>query len=132
MNIADSGLIIAFLDPRDQHHPWAAQVFPEGLPYRVCEPVLTEVMFQLEGHRSLFALLARGALRLDWSLTRPHLGRVQDLMDKYQDRPMSLADACCVAMCDERGETVFTVDRVDFMVYRRAQGLAVPARFPTP
>lgn len=130
MNIADTGVIVAFLDSRDQHHGWAARVFPEGLPFRVCEPVLTEASYQLSSHDGLLALFERGALRLDWSLDRRRLARVRELMDKYRNRPMSLADACCVAMCEERGETVYTVDRSDFEVYRRVRGLAVPACFP--
>lgn len=130
MNIADTGVVVAFLDSRDQYHAWAAKAFPEGIPFRICEPVLTEAAHQLDDHRSLMALIDRGALRLDWSLDRPKLSRIRELMDKYQDRPMSLADACCVAMSEVRGETVYTVDRSDFLIYRRARGLAVPVRSP--
>ena len=40
-------------------------------------------------------------------------------MAKYWDRPMDLADAALVRVAErERIETVFTVDRSDFEVYR--------------
>jgi predicted nucleic acid-binding protein len=40
-------------------------------------------------------------------------------MQKYQDRPMDLADASLVALAEERGlRDIFTLDRRDFQTYR--------------
>ena len=40
-------------------------------------------------------------------------------MRKYGDRPMDLADAALVRVAEREGvQTVFTVDRADFAVYR--------------
>jgi predicted nucleic acid-binding protein len=45
--------------------------------------------------------------------------RMQSLMEKYQDRPMDLADASLVALAEERGiRDIFTLDRTDFQTYR--------------
>ena len=53
------------------------------------------------------------------------------LMEKYQDRPMDLADASLVAAAERLGiRQVFTVDG-DFQIYRLADGSAlasVPGR----
>ena len=45
--------------------------------------------------------------------------RLRALMEKYQDRPMDLADASLVALAEERGlREIFTLDRADFQIYR--------------
>jgi predicted nucleic acid-binding protein len=41
------------------------------------------------------------------------------LMEKYQDRPMDLADASLVVLAEERRlRDLFTLDRTDFQTYR--------------
>ena len=58
--------------------------------------------------------------------------RVLDLLHKYADRPMDLADATLVALAEQlRTYRVFTLDRADFSVYRahgRRAFELVPAR----
>lgn len=45
--------------------------------------------------------------------------RVQELLGKYADRPMDLADATLVALAEQLREyRMFTLDRADFVVYR--------------
>lgn len=44
--------------------------------------------------------------------------RTEALTGKYRDRPMDLADATLVALAEERGWKIFTLDE-DFDVYRR-------------
>jgi predicted nucleic acid-binding protein len=44
---------------------------------------------------------------------------MRELMKRYQDLPMDLADAALVTVAErERVSKVFTVDRSDFLVYR--------------
>lgn len=68
------------------------------------------------------------AQRLLWDLLRrrdlevvdvtPLVDRVIALMEKYDDQPMSLADATLVSLAEARSvRTVFTLDS-DFTVYR--------------
>jgi len=65
----------------------------------------------------LFDLLERGALRLDFDLSK-HWPRVRTLMARYER--MDLADASIVAMSELHDRCqVLTVDRRDFTVYRR-------------
>ena len=40
-------------------------------------------------------------------------------MEKYQDRPMDLADASLVVLAEQRGlRDIFTLDHADFRTYR--------------
>jgi len=46
-----------------------------------------------------------------------------ELMDRYSDHPMDLADASLVAAAEAlRSTTVFTLDRGDFAAYRARIG----------
>ena len=48
------------------------------------------------------------------------VGRVDELLRKYADQEMDLADACIVRMTElMRDSRVVTLDRADFSVYRR-------------
>ena len=48
--------------------------------------------------------------------------RMEGLMEKYQDRPMDLADASLIALAEEQSfRQIFTVDD-DFRFYRLADG----------
>jgi predicted nucleic acid-binding protein len=45
--------------------------------------------------------------------------RIRELMIKYADRPIDLADAALVRVAEREGiRKIFTVDRNDFTVYR--------------
>jgi predicted nucleic acid-binding protein len=51
--------------------------------------------------------------------------RMSELMDKYQNVPMDLADASLIAAAEQRGlRLIFTLDR-DFYIYRLADGSAL-------
>jgi hypothetical protein len=52
------------------------------------------------------------------------VARIRELMRKYQDTPMDLADASLVALAERLGVTrVFTLDS-DFFVYGTSRGTA--------
>ncbi len=58
-----------------------------------------------------------------WFLTGPSLARAFELMDRYADHPMDLADASLVTAAESlRTTTVFTIDRRDFLAYRARIG----------
>jgi len=51
--------------------------------------------------------------------------RMAELMDKYRDTPMDLADASLMALAERLGtRRIYTLDR-DFSVYRLADGMAM-------
>lgn len=122
INICDTGPLVAFLDRKDPHHDWAVSLMKQlAPPLLTCEPVLTEAIYFLRQDRAnvgpLFALLERGAIQLEFSLSS-HWPRVRVLMSRY-DR-MDLADAAVVVMSELHAKSrVLTVDRRDFSTYRR-------------
>lgn len=87
-----------------------------------CEPVLTEAFHLVAkvrgGAAALRAALREGLIVLDFDL-RSELAAVLELMDCYENLPMSLADACLVRMAERLpGTRVFTLDE-DFRIYRK-------------
>jgi hypothetical protein len=59
-----------------------------------------------------------------------HARSIADLLEKYSNIPMSLADACLVRMSELREDSVvFTIDR-DFRLYRRYGRRVIPTLMP--
>jgi len=133
--ILDTGPLIAFLNPRDEHHGWAreqwARVEP---PFLTCEAVVAEACF-LAGRlasgaqEAVVTLVERGVLDLSFRLA-DEAAEVARMMKKYHDLPMSLADACLVRISEQNpGSVVLTLDG-DFRIYRRGTRDPVPVRMP--
>jgi len=123
MILVDAGPLIAFVDADDRHHLACTRSFAEVRePLGTVWPVLTEALFQVSdvrgGPAAIWKLIERGAvgiLRLD----EEDVPRIRELMEKYADLPMDLADAALVRVAERDGlRTVFTVDRRDFGIYR--------------
>lgn len=131
--VVDTGFLVALLSVRDRHHDWARRVATEFVtPWYTCEAVLSEAAHILEprGWPGLSGLVRRGALRLGISLSA-EMDPVMTLMDKYEDLPIGLADACLVRMTELlSGATVITTD-AHFRVYRRHSRLIVPCILPS-
>ena len=121
--IVDTGPLVAFFDRAEQHHRWAiAQIEAMEAPLLVCEPVLAEAMYLLRGQAkaqdALLRLLENGALEIALQIQQ-HVDALRQLMHKYRDTPMSLADACLVRMAEvHERHAVMTLD-ADFLVYRK-------------
>lgn len=132
--IIDTGPLVAFLAEGAEHGTWVTEQLKRlRPPLLTCEAVLTEAAFLLkrEGAEAdkLFALLERGMLRLDFTLSKNEPD-VRELMRRYRDTPMSLADACLVRMAElHAGATVFTLDG-DFRVYRKHGRQMIPVLMP--
>jgi predicted nucleic acid-binding protein len=84
-------------------------------------PVITEAMHlvgSLLAQERLWDVLEARHLRI-LPLDAADVPRIRALMKKYHDRPMDLADAALVRVAEREGlQTVFTIDRDDFKVYR--------------
>jgi predicted nucleic acid-binding protein len=85
-------------------------------------PAVTEAMYLLgkipNGTERLWDVLADGRIELS-PLDLGDLPRMRELMRKYRDLPMDLADAALVRVAErERIRRVFTLDRRDFELYR--------------
>ena len=94
-----------------------------ALPLVTTWPAFTEAMYLLgqaggiTGQRALWTLVHTNRLILA-DLSTKAVERSAQLMDKYADRPMDLADATLVALAEEHGHRkVFSLDS-DFHIYR--------------
>lgn len=123
MILVDAGPLVALVDADDEYHERcveAAKGFRE--PLGTAWPPLTEAMYLLQdvagAQRALWQIIARGAVRL-LSLDMNDIPRISELMEKYADRQMGLADAALIRLAEREGaEKIFTIDRKDFAVYR--------------
>jgi predicted nucleic acid-binding protein len=129
--IADAGLLIGFLDRRDQHHEWAAGIFQrESPPFYTAEPILAEVAAVLGTADDVLQMVEVGDLVLALNLS-DEVSSVRALVQKYKARRMDLGDACCVRLAElVSGSVVYTVDKQDFTVYRKNGRQPVPCIFP--
>jgi predicted nucleic acid-binding protein len=132
--IIDTGPLVAFLNRRDTHHRWAVDRFQElPPPGETCEAVIAETAFLLRsrpgGSEALMALVTRRLVICSFRL-EDAADRVADLMRRYANVPMSLADACLVRMSEERPSAkVLTLD-ADFRVYRKLGRQVIPTISP--
>ena len=128
--ILDTGPLVAFFNPRDQHHDWALEQ-TRGLatPLVTCEAVMTEA-YHLLGR----VPRARAAMRRWVSLGRmttplrfhEQAAQVMGLLEQYADQPMDFADACVVRLAALLELPVFTTDVRDFSIYRIHESEAIP------
>jgi uncharacterized protein len=130
----DSGPLVGFIVDTDQHHRWAREIWGNLYePLWTCEAVLSEAVFLLQSGGvsidTLLELFERGLVKIDFSVSS-HQPDVWQLLRKYADQPMSLADACLVRMTELNDNCqIFTTDR-DFLVYRRKGRHLVPLLAP--
>ena len=132
--IVDSGVIVAALLKRDHHHAWVQAHLKRMTGFCLtCEAVLSEAIFNLQSEGmpldSILHYLESGIIRLDFSVEE-NRADVLNLLRKYADQPMSLADACLVRMAELNDNCqIFTTDK-DFLVYRRKGRSVIPLLTP--
>ena len=134
MILVDAGPLVALVDADDQFHKKcvaALKVVRE--PLVTVWPPVTEAMYLLsdlpKAQDALWEMVARGVLQL-LPLDLADVSRIRELMGKYADRPMDLADAALVRVAEREGiRKIFTVDREDFSVYR-LHGRVLPNIIP--
>lgn len=105
------------------------------IPLLTCDPVLAEASYLLRRRGGgsplpIIELCKRGVIRSSFSVER-EADALTELLAKYEDRPMDLADACLVRMSElHRDCCVFTLDVSDFTVYRRFERRVIPLIAP--
>ena len=132
--LLDAGPLIGYLIRKDQYHGWAVESWAAlSGPLWTCEAVLSEAIFNLQAEGkpldAILHYLDNGLIRLDFSVAenRPD---VLNLLRKYANQPMSLADACLVRMAELNDHCqIFTTDK-DFLVYRRKGRSVIPLLAP--
>ena len=124
--LVDSGPLVAFLDRSDKHHKVITGVLAEIQdPLVSVWPVLVEAMYLLSfswlAQKALWEIFETGTVTL-LPLGEADMSRMKELMEKYRDLPMDLADAALVRVAEREGiRRVLTLDRKDFGVYRLAR-----------
>lgn len=123
MILIDTGPLVALSDPKDAAHHRCREVSTAiQEPVVTTVPVLTEAFHLLDpgsrGSLALQDLVVRGGLGV-WFLSEGALSRAFELMRRYVDHPMDLADASLVVAAEAlRTATVFTLDLDEFATYR--------------
>jgi uncharacterized protein len=123
VTLFDTGPLVALADKDDQyHHECQAAARTIRPPLGTVWPVLTKAMYFLsdlpKGQEVVWDMLARGSIQL-LPLGPDDVPRIRELMQRYADLPMDLADAALVRVAEREGvNKFFTVDKKDFSVYR--------------
>ena len=123
MILIDAGPLVALADAGDQYHGQCVAAFR-----RVTDtigttwPALAEAFYLLNdlaaAQNIIWEMLYRGSVEI-LEVGLADLPRIRELMQKYADLPMDLADATLVHVAEREGiRTIFTTDQRDFSVYR--------------
>lgn len=121
--LVDTGPLVALLDRSDPDHVACQETLSSLNDSMVSVwPVITEAMYMLRAYwqaqEALWAMIEMGAVEI-LLLNIDDVPRMKELMRKYRDLPMDLADAALVRVAErERLRRIFTLDRRDFQVYR--------------
>ena len=125
MIIADTGFWVALANADDKHHQAAIDAFSRlREPLITTWPVLTETCHLLLKRMGIEAEL--GFLRsfrqgsfIVFDLREEHRSILLNLMEKYADLPMDLADASLVILAEDlRDGRILSTDQRDFRTYR--------------
>jgi predicted nucleic acid-binding protein len=123
--LVDTGAFVAVLLRRDPYHRAAVGALRKANTLVTTWPVLTEAWHMLPQHAGI------ALLRWADSLVVADLGdkgrrRVIELVERYRDAPMDLADASLIAVAEMTGEReIATIDFDEFETYRTADGRAL-------
>ena len=123
MILVDTGPLVALIHEDDNKHQTCKETFLTlSEPLGSVWPVLTEAMYLLsfswEAQSALWEMIEAGAVEM-LPLGTADVPRMRELMRKYRDLPMDLADAALVRVAErERLRRIFTLDRRDFQIYR--------------
>jgi uncharacterized protein len=125
MIIADTGFFVALGNKSDRFHTQAVDIlnrFPEMLI--TTYPVISETCYLLARESgtavkcAFLSEIVTGRIAI-FQLEISHLDRMVNLIERYADLPMDLADASLVLLAEQLGHgRILTVDRRDFSVYR--------------
>ncbi len=132
--LLDTGPLVAFLNRNDQWHNWAKVQMGALLPpLLTCEPVLTEACFLIQRNggqpADVLKKVQTGVIEVAMEI-ETEASALETLMRRYEDTPMSLADACLVRLAELHSDCqVFTLD-TDFRRYRRHGRQVIPLLAP--
>ena len=120
--LVDTGAIVALLDRSERRHEACAAAVEEiEAPLITCEAVIAESCYLLRrltgASEAVLENVAAGIFQIPFQLSQEAAG-VRQILRKYRDRQIDLADACLIRLADEFGTAdILTLDG-DFAVYR--------------
>jgi hypothetical protein len=123
--IADTGFWLALANRNDRFHNAAIRAL-SGIQEELITtwPVVTETCHLLATRlggtavEQFLSTLQSGAAHV-FSLQADHLPRILQLVRKYRQLPMDLADASLVILAEQLGDgRILSTDRRDFRTYR--------------
>ncbi len=120
--LLDTGVIVALLDRSERLHEACAEAVRElEAPLITCEAVIAESCYLLQNlagaAEAVIENVASEIFQVPLQLSREAAG-VKQILRKYRDRQIDLADACLIRLADEFGTAdILTLDQ-DFAVYR--------------
>jgi len=123
MILVDAGPLIALIHEDDNEHERCRDAFATmDEPLGTVWPVLAEAMhllsFSWRAQEALWDMMETGAVEI-LAIGIEDVPRMKELMRKYRDLPMDLADAALVRVAErERLRQIFTLDRRDFQIYK--------------
>ena len=132
--LIDAGPLTALLNPNDEWHAWARETAQRlALPLLTSEPVLTEALYLLRRDGcdadELFTLAGQNVIKVGIRF-EDEQSSLRELMARYRNIPMSLADATLVRLSELHHDgRVFTLD-ADFRIYRRRGDKVIPVLMP--
>ncbi len=118
----------------DKFHQWAkVELSKINPPLLTCEAVVVESCFLLKSTYGvvdlIFSLLRTKQITIPFSLTN-EMAEIEVLMKRYENVPISLADACLVRMSELiPGSVILTLDS-DFRIYRKNRNEAIDLIIP--
>ncbi|PYY15520.1 MAG: twitching motility protein PilT [Acidobacteria bacterium] len=130
MILIDAGPLVALANPEDQYHEQCVNGLRElPLPYVSTWAVLAEaawlVVRPVEFIRSVANSCADSSLQIR-DLEPASLDWIAAFMNRYRNIGAQLADATLMYLAEREGiDTVFTLDRRDFSIYRTSKNRAL-------
>jgi predicted nucleic acid-binding protein len=120
--LLDTSVLVALLDRNEKFHQACAVAVRElEAPLITCEAVITESCYLLRNlagaPEAVIENITAGIFQVPFQLSQEAAGAKQ-VLRKYRDRKIDLADACLIRLADEfETPDILTLDR-DFAIYR--------------
>ena len=124
--LVDAGPLVAIFSPADRYHDSCVQSLA-SLPNQLfsCWPVIAEAAWLLRSSDAAVRLLLNGIAKefIDvLPLGNSEAAEISKVLEKYRNlRPQLAAAALVYLAARESIDTIFTLDRRDFSVYRSAR-----------
>jgi predicted nucleic acid-binding protein len=120
--LLDTGVIVALLDRSEKAHRVCAEAIHAAVPPLItCEAVIAESCYLLRNFpgapEAVIDNVVAGIIQIPFQLSK-EAASVRQILRKYRDRKIDLADACLIRLANEfEAADILTLDR-DFTIYR--------------